>query len=235
MTESNRHIVVVDDEPDVREMVAEYLLLQGYAVSQAEGGQALRAIMRDRPVDLVILDLAMPGETGFDVARYLRTCGPVGIIMLTANSSTIDRVVGLEIGADDYVVKPFDLRELLARVRAVLRRAHEHRPDPAATLGREVRVGRCLFNVDARTLHTLDGEAVALTASEADLLEAFTSNPGRVLSRDRLLELTEKETETYDRAIDSRIKRLRRKVEVDAASPVAIKTAHGSGYVFRPA
>src|SRR5687767_3484313 len=139
------HIVVVDDEPDLRDLVQKYLTRHGLAVSQAESGEALRALMAERPVDLAILDVNMPGEDGISIARELRRRGRIGIIMLTANSDTVDKVVGLEVGADDYVVKPFDPRELLARVRTVLRRIQE--PDAApATMGNEVRVGKCRLN-----------------------------------------------------------------------------------------
>ncbi len=228
------HIVVVDDEPAVREMVQSYLARQGFAVSAADGGEALRAIMAERPVDLVILDVRMPGEDGISIARELRTRGRVGIIMLTANSDSVDKVIGLEVGADDYVTKPFDPRELLARVRALLRRST---PDaPVATMGNEVRMGRCLLNLDSCKLFALDGAEVAITPMEFDLLKAFAQHPNRVLSRDRLLDLAHnKEMEAFDRSIDTRIARIRQKVEVDPAVPQAIKTVRGIGYIFVPA
>lgn len=230
------HIVVVDDEQIVRETVHEYLVRHGYAVSQADGAEALRALMAERPVDLVILDVNMPGEDGVSVARWLRQRGRVGVIMLTANTDSVDRVVGLEVGADDYVAKPFDPRELLARVRAVLRRVAPDDAAPAATLGAEVRIGRCVLNLDSRRLFDADGSAVPLTAMEFDLLRAFVDNPNRVLSRDRLLDLAhQKESEGFDRSIDTRITRLRRKVETDPATPQAIKTVRGAGYIFVPA
>ena len=228
------HIVVVDDEPDLRELVQKYLTRHGYAVSQAAGGSALRALMAERPVDLAILDVNMPQEDGISIARELRRLGPIGIIMLTANSDTIDRVVGLEVGADDYVTKPFDPRELLARVRSVLRRLKQEPAGPA-TLGNEVRVGQCVLNLDSRKLFALDGSEVPLTAMEFDLLQTFAKHPNRVLSREQLLDLAHsKDSDVFDRSIDTRVVRIRQKVEVDPSIPQAIKTVRGAGYVFVP-
>jgi DNA-binding response OmpR family regulator len=231
----NVHIVVVDDEEMVRETVQEYLLRNGFAVSQADGGAALRALMAERPVDLVILDVNMPGEDGISIARDLRQRGRLGIIMLTANADSVDRVVGLEVGADDYIPKPFEPRELLARVRAVLRRVAPGEAS-VATMGDEVRIGRCILNLASRSLYSADGREVPITAMEFDLLEAFVRNPNRVLSRDRLLDLAHhKDSDGFDRSIDTRITRLRKKVEVDPATPQAIKTVRGAGYLFVPA
>jgi len=231
----NAHIVVVDDEEMIRDTVQEYLMRNGYAVSQAEGGVALRALMSERAVDLVILDVNMPGENGLAIARDLRQRGPLGIIMLTANSDSVDRVVGLEVGADDYIAKPFEPRELLARVRAVLRRVAPGEAS-AATMGHEVRIGRCVLNLESRCLYAADGSAVPITAMEFDLLEAFARNPNRVLSRDRLLDLAHhKDSDGFDRSIDTRITRLRKKVELDPTTPQAIKTVRGAGYLFVPA
>lgn len=229
------HIVVVDDEPDLRDGVREYLAGQGYAVSAAADGAGLRALLAERAVNLVLLDVNMPGEDGLSIARYLRDRGPVGIIMLTANRDTVDRVVGLEVGADDYVAKPFDLRELLARVRAVLRRVGP-RDEPAVTMGHEVRLGRCLLNLDSRRLYDLDGGEVAITAMEFDLLRTFVDHPNRVLSRDRLLDLAHHaEMSPFDRSIDMRVGRLRRKIEPDPRTPRTLKTVRGAGYLFVPA
>jgi DNA-binding response OmpR family regulator len=245
------HIVVVDDEPEIREMIQEYLVRQGFAVSVAAGGPELRALMQERPVDLVILDINMPGEDGLSIARYLRERGRVGIVMLTANSHTVDRIVGLEVGADDYVAKPCDLRELLARVRSLLRRASAPTtstshgagrgsgsaasPALPSTLGHEIRMGRCILNLDSRRLFDLAGAEVPITAMEFDLLKAFADHPHKVLSRERLLDLAHnKEMTAFDRSIDTRIARIRQKVEVDAATPQVIKTVRGAGYLFVP-
>jgi len=228
------HLVIVDDEEDLREPVADYLRAEGYTVSEASGGAELDAIMRDRPVDLVVLDVNMPGEDGFSIARRLRAGGPIGIIMLTAKRDTVDRVVGIELGADDYLTKPFELRELLARVRGLLRRLLAA-PRPTASLGREVRFGRCLLNLDARKLYDGGGSELPLTAMEFDLLEAFAGRPNRVLSRDQLLELAHhRDEEPFERSIDMRIVRLRRKIEADPARPQVIKTIRGAGYMFVP-
>lgn len=229
------HIVVVDDEADLCEAVREYLVDQGYAVSIANGAAALRTIMAKRPVDLVLLDVNMPGEDGLSIARALRSQGGVGIIMLTARREAVDRVVGLEVGADDYVAKPFDLRELLARVRAVLRRV-ARTETPSATMGREIRFGHCVLNLDRRRLYDLGGAEVPITAMEFDLLRVFAENPDRVLSRDRLLDLAHNmEMTPFDRSIDMRIGRLRRKIEADPKLPQTLKTVRGAGYVFVPA
>lgn len=229
------HIVVVDDDPDVRETVAEYLRRNGFAVTEAEGGAALREVMAARPIDLALLDVNMPGEDGLTLAREIRGAGPAGIIMLTANSDDLDKIVGLEVGADDYVTKPYNPRELLARVKAVLRRARGSGGGDAATMGREVQMGRCRLNLDTRLLFEPDGTEVPLTSMEFDLLRTFAENPRRVLSRDQLLDLAHsKEMEPFDRSIDTRVTRIRRKVEIDPAKPDCIKTVRGVGYVYNP-
>ncbi len=228
------HIVVVDDDPDVRETVAEYLRRNGFAVSEAEGGAALREIMGRRPIDLAVLDVNMPGEDGLTLAREIRGSGRAGIIMLTANSDDLDKIVGLEVGADDYVTKPYNPRELLARVKAVLRRARGGGSE-TATLGREVQMGKCRLNLDTRRLYEADGSEVAITAMEFDLLRTFAERPNRVLSRDQLLDLAHsKEMEPFDRSIDTRITRIRRKIELDPAKPDCIRTVRGTGYVYNP-
>jgi two-component system phosphate regulon response regulator OmpR len=228
------HIVVVDDDSDVRETVAEYLRRSGFSVSEADGGAALREIMASRPIDLAILDINMPGDDGLTLAREIRGAGEAGIIMLTARGDDVDRIVGLEIGADDYITKPFNPRELLARAKAVLRRASRGGEAPA-TLGREVQMGKCRLNLDSRKLYETDGSEVPITAMEFDLLQAFAEHPRRVLSRDRLLDLAHgKEMEPFDRSIDTRVTRIRRKIERDPAKPACIKTVRGAGYVYNP-
>jgi two-component system, OmpR family, phosphate regulon response regulator OmpR len=226
------HIVVVDDDPFQRRTVQEYLARQGFRVTAVEGGSALRRVLKDAKADLVILDVNMPGEDGFTIARMLRAQGGIGIIMLTANADTVDRVVGLETGADDYVTKPFEPRELLARVRSVLRRAGA--PRLGAESGHVV-LGRCRLDLAARRLVTLDGEEVALTATEFELLKVFAEHPNQVLTRERLLDLaSHRDSEPFDRSIDIRITRIRRKIEIDPGKPQAIKTVRGSGYMFVP-
>ena len=233
MSES-AHIVVVDDDGDVRATVAEYLLRNGFAVSEADGGDSLRSIMAERPIDLAVLDLNMPGDDGLTLAREIRLRGSAGIIMLTASSDDLDMIVGLEVGADDYVTKPYNPRELLARIRAVLRRVRGMGAEPA-TMGSEVQMGRCRLNLETRRLYDAEGTEVAITAMEYDLLRTFAEHPDRVLSRDRLLDLAScKETEPFDRSIDTRIARIRRKIESDPAKPGCIRTVRGAGYVFVP-
>jgi DNA-binding response OmpR family regulator len=233
-------ILIVDDDVDVRSMLAEYLSAQGYAVAAAADGDAMRREIDRHLPDVILLDVRLPGEDGLSLARYLRERYDVGIIMVTASGDVIDRVVGLEVGADDYVAKPFDPRELLARVKSVMRRmqardAGEAAAPTAAAADRRVRVGRCQLDVDSRRLFDAAGEDVPMTAMEFDLLRVFIGNPNRVLSRDQLLTLTRnREWEPFDRSIDIRIARLRRKIEPDPEHPQAIRTVRSAGYMFVP-
>lgn len=232
------HIAVVDDERDIRETVAEYLEINGYKVSKADGGPALRKFVEQDPVDLAILDVTMPGEDGLSIARWLRGVSGSGVIMLTARDSVIDRVVGIEMGADDYLTKPFDLRELLARVKAVLRRVgRTAQPVANGNSGlRSVRFGACRLDLDAHKLHDPSGREIPLTAMEFDLLRAFAERPNRVLTRDQLLDLAHnRDFEPFDRSIDIRIARIRRKIELDPGKPEIIKTVRGAGYLFSSA
>ena len=232
------HLVVVDDEPDIREMLQEYLEIQGFQVTAADGGEALRAIVAEQDVDLVVLDITMPGEDGLSLARFLRENHEVGIIMLTGAGDIVDRIIGLEVGADDYLAKPVDLRELLARVKAVLRRftgGRETRSDPADAPRDTVQFGKCELDLAAHRLVDDSGEEVPITAMEFDLLQAFAERPNRVLSRDQLLELAHNRGwEPFDRSIDIRIARLRRKVEDNPSEPKILKTVRGAGYIFSP-
>jgi len=220
-------------------MVRDYLVSNDFVVSTAEDGAAMKSVLAERPVHVVVLDLKMPGEDGFTLTRYLRERGPVGIIMLTGSGEVIDRVVGLELGADDYLTKPFDPRELLARVRSLVRRlsSGEAAPEEAtATMGHEVVMGKCILNLDTKRLYLRDGEEVPMTAMEFDLLKSFAERPNRVLSRDQLLDLAHnRDMEAFDRSIDIRIMRLRRKLETDPQKPEVIKTIRGLGYMFVPA
>ena len=227
------HVIVVDDEPEIRETVREYLELHGFTVSTAHDGAALRAsVDAGEPIDVAILDINMPGEDGLSLARFLRESTRTGIIMLTAADTVVDRIVGLEMGADDYMSKPVDLRELLARIRAVLRRSRESGAE-SQPAGKEIPFGRCRLDVDRRRLLDDSGEEVKLTSMEFDLIKAFADNPDRVLSRDQLLTLAHhRRWDPFDRSIDIRISRIRRKIEPDPKKPSVIKTVHGIGYVF---
>jgi two-component system phosphate regulon response regulator OmpR len=227
-------------------MIAEYLGRHGFAVRTAADARELDAQLAGDFPDLLILDINMPGEDGLSVARRLRIRSQVPILMLTAADDVIDRVVGLEVGADDYLTKPFDLRELRARVRALLRRAttpvaespaSTSVPPPAVLESpSRIRFGRLLLDLDAQRLIAPDGSEQSLTAMEFDLLAAFARNPNRVLSRDRLLDLAHnRSSEAFDRSIDIRVARIRRKVEADPAKPQVIKTVRGAGYMFAPA
>ena len=229
-------IFVVDDEAAARDMIGDYLKMHGFEVALCDGGKALRAEVEKARPDLVVLDLNMPEEDGLSLIRFLKQSGNVPVIMLTATASPIDRVVGLELGADDYLAKPAELRELLARVRSVLRRsATAPAGGQSGTPNRTVRMGTKWLDLDARSLRDEEGNEHPLTASEFSLLKAFAENPKRVLTRERLLDLAQaRDSEAFDRAIDVRITRIRRKVEPDPAHPKVIKTVRGAGYVFSP-
>ena len=232
-------VLIVEDDQSIREMVADYLGTHGYDVQQAESGADMReAIERNLP-DVVLLDVRLPGEDGLTLARYLRERFDVGIIMVTGAADVVDRVVGLEVGADDYVTKPFDPRELLARVKSVLRRLQAkpqaQAPTPARVTAERVPVGRCFLDVASHQLLDVEGQEVPLTTMEFDLLKVFTEHPNKVLTRDQILTLTKnREWEPFDRSIDIRIARLRRKVETNPAEPQAIRTVRGAGYMFVP-
>lgn len=238
MVKGRPWLVIVDDEAEICAIIAEYLAQHGFAVATATGGVELDAIIADEMPDLVILDVNMPGENGFAIARRLRAMSDVPFVMLTSADDLVDRVVGLELGADDYISKPFDLRELRARVDAILRRIGRARATPAAAAATSpalVQFGDSSLDLEARRLSRANGEELELTAMEFDLLAAFARNPNRVLSRERLLDLAHNhDTEPFDRSIDVRIARLRRKIERDPSKPLLIKTMRGAGYMFVP-
>jgi two-component system, OmpR family, response regulator len=229
------HIAIVDDEPDITDLLGNYLRHQGFRVTPLHSGQALMALMPADPPALVLLDLGLPGEDGFTIARRLREHWRCGLVIVTGRGDSIDKVVGLEVGADDYVTKPFDLRELLARVKAVLRRIVPAEPEAAAdaSRGHTLRFAGWQLDLAARRLVDPQGHDVTLTTGEYELLCAFVQNPGRVLSRDFLLEQTRgREAGPFDRTIDVQVGRLRRKLEDDADEPRLIKSIRGAGYLF---
>ena len=235
-------ILVVDDDPEVRDMIVEYLSTHGFEVAQASSGEDMRAALARRVPDVVLLDLNLPGEDGLTLARYLREHHDVGIIMVTAAGEVVDRIVGLEVGADDYLAKPFDPRELRARLKSVLRRVQARAaqsgagPAAAASASKRLPVGRCLLDLDTHQLFTRAGEEIPITSMEFDLLRVFAEHPNQVLSRDRLLTLTRnREWEPFDRSIDIRIARVRKKIEEDPDKPQVIRTVRGAGYMFVPA
>jgi len=240
------HIAVLDDEADITELLAGYFGTQGYRVTQLHHGRDLMALMTADAPALVLLDLGLPGEDGFAIARQLREHHRCGLVIVTGRGDSIDKIVGLEVGADDYVTKPFDLRELAARVKAVLRRtaaAPEPAPEPVAAATAPAAGVRERFvfagwtlDIAARTLHDPRGAEVAVTGGEFDLLGVLVRHPGRVLSRDFLLEQTRgRDAAPFDRTIDVQIGRLRRKIEADPERPELIKSVRGAGYVLVPA
>ena len=253
---TQQHIAILDDEADITQLLASYLGANGFRVSQRHSGRALMELMAADAPDLVLLDLGLPGEDGFTIARRLREHWNCGLVIVTGRGDAIDKVVGLEIGADDYVTKPFDLRELLARVKAVLRRTHPGVPATgdmplAATWAQPnhdtklatapavssecFRFAGWLLDRRARRLSNPDGAEVALTSGEFDLLSVFVQHPGRVLSRDFLLEHTRgREATPFDRTVDVQIGRLRRKLEIDPQDPQLLKSVRSVGYVLVP-
>jgi len=229
------HILVVDDQKEICDVVEEYLTSEGYRVSTAHDGNDMRRVLTQSPVDLVILDLVLPGEDGLTLARSLRNESGVGIIILTGRGETVDRIIGLEMGADDYLPKPFHLRELLARVKSVLRRAQMRGGDKPAAPRSRARFASWSLDLSSRELLSPNGKEIRLTTGEFDLLAAFINNANQVLSRDRLLDLARnREAGPFDRTIDVQVGRLRRKLEDDPQNPSMIKTVRGSGYIFTP-
>jgi DNA-binding response OmpR family regulator len=230
-------IAIVEDEPDLREAVADYLTANGFDVTPAGSAAEMRALLESRTFDLAILDIAMPGEDGLSLGRWLRSRMPIGLIFATAAGTSIDRVVGLELGADDYLVKPYELREMLARVRSVLRRLPpESAPAPAdapqAAARRVMSFGEFRADLDSRTV-TGPAGPVDLAKSEFDVLEVFLARPNRVLSRSAIFDaIGNQDDAEASRALDLRIMRLRRKIEADPANPRFLRTVRGEGYIF---
>jgi len=230
------HIAVVDDELDITQLLANYLQGHGYRVTALHSGRALLALMASDAPALVLLDLGLPGEDGFSIARQLREHWRCGLVIVTGRGDAVDKVVGLEVGADDYVTKPFDLRELLARIKAVLRRiTPADAPAAVAVEQRADMFGFAGWQLDAGARRLLDGEGreTALTTGEFDLLCTFARHPGRVLSRDFLLEQTRgRDGGPFDRTIDVQVGRLRKKLEADVDDPQIIKSVRGAGYIL---
>lgn len=234
-------IVVVDDEVDLREMVAEYLERQNWSVRTASGGNSLDALLNQDGTDLIVMDINLPGEDGLSILQRIRRTRSTPVVMLTAASNIADKIAGLDMGADDYMTKPFDLRELKTRIKAVLRRQppagnrvnEEHANAPPKNIRP---FGKMFVDLEARSLVHGNGVCEPVTAMEFDLLQVFLQNPDRVLTRDRLLDLAHnRDNDSFDRSIDVRIARIRKKVEHNPSKPEALKTVRGVGYIHTPA
>jgi len=231
--ETQPHILVVDDHRDIREPLAAYLEKNGCRTSMAADAQAARRLIERAAVDLVVLDIMMPGEDGLSLCRHLRETTRIPVILLTARTDETDRIVGLEMGADDYVAKPFSPRELLARINSVLRRVHSLPPQRQPVDAAMVRFEGWALDLARRQVIDVAGVAIPLSAAEFALLDAFLRHPQMVLSRDQLLDLTQgREANVFDRSIDNQVSRLRKKIEPDPKVPSLIKTVRGGGYMF---
>ena len=227
------HLLVIDDHREIRDLVARFMTKHGFRVTAAQDGKEMRKVLAESTVDLIVLDLMLPGEDGLSLCRDLRATSNIPVIMLTAMGEEMDRIIGLEMGADDYLPKPFNPRELLARVKAVLRRA-QSLPDAAEPSDKgPVRFAGWALDQAHRELQSPDGVVVPLSTGEFNLLTTFLRHPQRVLSRDQLLDLTRgRAAAPFDRSIDTQVSRLRRKLEDDPKEPTLIKTVWGGGYVF---
>lgn len=230
-----KKILVCDDEEHIREMLAEYLSERGYCVEEAANADIMRTSLETKQPDIIILDINMPGTDGLTALRNLRVDSKVPVIMLSAAGEVVDRIIGLEMGADDYLAKPVDLRELEARIKAALRRQtfdEDKNPRKGRMTG-TVPFGMCRLDLDGAKLFGPDGEQITITAMEFSLLRVFAQNRGRVLNRDQLLEQAhDRGWEHFDRSIDLRISRLRRKIEINPTKPETLRTVRGIGYIF---
>jgi two-component system OmpR family response regulator len=230
------HILVVEDDGEMRTLIAKFLRQNGYRVTGVRDGREMWETLANASIDLILLDIMLPGQSGLDLTRALRARMQVPIIMVTARGDETDRVVGLELGADDYIPKPFSRPEMLARIRAVLRRARAAGPTPGDQIGGRIQFAGWTLDTRRRELMAPDGSAVDLSGGEYDMLIAFCEHPQRVLSRDQLLELARnRSSDSIDRSVDVMVSRLRRKVEPTPDSPGIIKTVRGAGYMFIPA
>ncbi|EIM1710373.1 response regulator [Aeromonas dhakensis] len=233
MNQNCTHILVVDDHSEIRDLLKRFLEQHGLRVSCARDGKEMKRLLEEREFDLLVLDLMMPGEDGLTLCRELRAKSSLPIIMLTAMGEETDRIIGLEMGADDYLAKPFNPRELLARIKAVMRRTQVEPQPVAEALTRDLRFDRWLLDINRRELVDEEGVGLSLSTAEFDLLRVFLERPQRVLSRDQLLDLARgREAVAFDRAIDTLVSRLRRKLERDPKNPELIKTIWGGGYLF---
>lgn len=233
--QENPHLLIVDDHREIRELVSRALVREGFRVSAAADGREMRKVLADARIDLIVLDLMLPGEDGLSLCRTLRAGSSIPIIMLTAKGDEIDRVVGLELGADDYISKPFGSRELIARIKAVLRRTGNDGGTDQPPRARHFCFNGWRLDTGARELLREDGVTVPLSTGEFDLLMVLIERPQRVLSRDQLLDLARgRAASAFDRSIDTQVSRLRKKLEVDPAQPEIIKTVWGGGYMFAP-
>lgn len=233
MSETNPHILVVDDSREIRDPLVKYLQKNNYRSTGAENAAAARKLMRTHAFDLIVLDVMMPGEDGFAFCRSLRETNDVPVLFLTARGEDVDRIVGIELGADDYIVKPFNPRELLARIGAIMRRVNALPPSSKTSGGGRVRFDRWVFDIDRHELLDEGGIGVALSTGEYRLLCTFVERPNLTLTREQLLDLTRgRDAVPFDRSIDNAIMRLRRKIEEDPRNPKIIKTVWGGGYVF---
>ncbi|MBF9232660.1 response regulator [Microvirga alba] len=228
------HVLIVDDDPRIRQMLSRYLSEEGFRTSTAEDGAAMRNVLQKDAADIILLDLILPGDDGLALTQEIRQTAPdAGIIMLTGRNDTIDCVIGLEIGADDYMAKPFHLREVLARIRSLLRRVHHIREERNEADTQTFNFDGWLLDPGRRRLTAPDGRDVPLTSGEFDLLHVFVTHPQRVLKRDQLMGITKgRGWDAFDRSIDAQVVRLRKKVETDPKKPVLIKSVRGVGYVF---
>jgi two-component system, OmpR family, response regulator len=232
MTEA-QHILVVDDDPDVRELLRECLEDAGFLVTEAASSQPMMDRLAKGGIDLVTLDITLGKENGLLLAAQVRARFPVPIVMITGKGDTIDRVVGLEMGADDYISKPFHPREVIARIRAVLRRGGDHKETGPAIARERLSFDGCLLDIGKRELVLPNKEAAALTTAEFNLLEAMAKRPQRVLSRDTIMDLLKgHDWSPLDRSIDALVSRLRKKIEIDPENPRLVKTIRGVGYIF---
>jgi len=231
--DTNSHILVVDDDREIRTLLAEYLDANGFRTLTATNGADMRKVLDESRVDLIVLDLTLPGEDGLTLCRNLRAQSNVPVIMLTARGEPLDRILGLEMGADDYLAKPFEPRELFARIRSVLRRTQALPPSMMRPEAKTMHFSGWTLDLTARHLLNAEGVVVALSGAEFRMLKVFLDHPNRILNRDQLLELTQgREADPFDRSVDIQISRLRQKLGDDARTPTIIKTIRNEGYVL---